>query len=241
MRIDLHVHTSKSLCSNLTLEKIVKKAIEKGISCVAICDHDVLFDECEISSVKERLEKELSIVINPEKRCQNEFYIIPGIEISTPSGHVLKLFFKKNKDFEITILAHPFEHREYSVDFVKEDYDLIETASARACYKRKSANNDAKRLAESLGLLVSAGSDAHFEDEIGNAYIEISDDFEGLEGLGKCILYSKRITFNKNSKRVFIAKSQILKNRRLKTMSIKTYIFYLYCAMRDFGDVICRK
>ncbi len=240
MKLDLHVHTSKSPCSNLTLEKVTETALKKGISCVAICDHDIPFDEREITDVKDKLEKKFSIVINPETRCDNEFYIIPGIELSTPSGHVLRLF-TEDTGSPITVLVHPFEHKSYSDEVYQNHFDLVETASARANYKRKSANDDAERLARKMNVLFSAGSDAHFEDEIGNAYMEINENFQGLDELKKCILDAERTTFYKNSKKVFVAKSQLLKNRRLNRVSIKAYLFYIYCVFGDLRDKICQK
>jgi hypothetical protein len=76
---DLHIHTPKSLCYKdkaVTPDQIVKKAIEKGISVIAITDHN------RIDGIEE--------ILNAAKNT--DLIVFPGMEITAQGGHVLALF-----------------------------------------------------------------------------------------------------------------------------------------------------
>lgn len=251
MKADIHVHTSESPCSSMSLAAAVAAALSHDIRIIAICNHDRVLKDTDLSDI----EASLSVRINPPARCENEFYIIPGIEISTKYGHILGLFVDKNFEIDqnnpvesikdaggIAILAHPFERtnafdkREQELSDIIKKIDMIEAASARANYKNKSANEQACKLSERHGVKTSAGSDAHFPEELGAAYMEIEDSFQGFSDLRNYILKPVSLYY-KNTKRTFIAKSQLVKNK----FKLKTVLFYAYCFVRDIGDKICRK
>lgn len=255
MKADIHVHTSDSACSSMSLVDAVAAALSHDIRVIAVCNHDSTLQDTHFGSI----EKALSVRINPPARCENEFYIIPGIELSTKYGHILGLFV--NKDIQIdkndplrsihnvgglAVLAHPFEQttafekRELALSELLTKIDLIEAASARANYKNRDANNQALKLAEKYGIRTSAGSDAHFPKELGAAYMEIDDGFQSLDELKDRIRNPLKLHC-KNSKRTYIAKSQFVKNKKKKKFKCKTVLFYLYCLMRDMGDKLCRK
>lgn len=238
MKIDLHVHTTASPCSDIKIEDAVIKAIKSGISGIAICNHNRRFS---LTELPKGIEERLNIVINPMTSCNNAFYIIPGIENSTKAGHVLTLYFSEENT--ISILAHPFEQ---SSDYSERSncilssgvpFDLVECGSGRANYKNKSACEMAKRFAEENNLSICAGSDAHFDHEIGNAWSEITDGTAGLCGIYNALKNGKCNIHYKNEKRVTIAKSQILKNG----YSLKSIAFLIYCYIRDIGDKICQR
>ncbi len=255
MKIDLHVHTNKSPCSDVTLEDAIRTAVNNDIRGIAVCDHDIPFS-CE--NLRE-IEEKLSININPANRCENEFYLIDGMEISTPLGHVLALFtgaeiIKNHEDpFDeikksdgISVIAHPFQHsfdtekRVTELEPFLKKADLIECASGRANYKNKNANRQAEETADNFNIGKSAGSDAHFVEEIGNAYLEITDDFIGIDGLKNAIKNAGSRYYN-NCKRITVAKSQLVKSRKERKVNLKSLLFYFYCLILDVGDKLCQK
>lgn len=239
----------------MSLSAAVAAALSHDIRIIAICNHDRVLKDTQF----EDIESSLAIRINPSVRCENEFYIIPGIELSSKYGHILGLFVDKNIEIDsnapvesiknaggIAILAHPFERtnafgkREHELADIIEKIDMLEAASARANYKNKNANKQASKLAEQYEIKTSAGSDAHFPEEIGSAYMEISDSFLGFSDLKDAVLNPHGIHY-KNSKRTYIAKSQLVKNKKKNKFKLKTVLSYIYCFARDIGDKICRK
>ena len=49
-KIDLHVHTSYSPCSNLSVRTIEKVALKRGLDCLAITDHNTIEGALEFKS-----------------------------------------------------------------------------------------------------------------------------------------------------------------------------------------------
>jgi len=81
LKADLHVHTSASRdispkWAKHTPEDVVRIAIEKGLDIIAITDHNTA-SNCDAI----------------QKAAQNtQLTVFPGVEISTPQGHVLAIF-----------------------------------------------------------------------------------------------------------------------------------------------------
>jgi len=81
LKADLHVHTSASLdispkWAQHTPEDVVRIAIEKGLDIIAITDHNTA-SNCDAI----------------QKAAQStQLTVFPGVEISTPQGHVLAIF-----------------------------------------------------------------------------------------------------------------------------------------------------
>ena len=227
----------------MTLDEAVGASLRAGISGFAVCNHNTPF---YLESIPSHIEKKYNVKINPKTKCNNAFYIIPGIEIETEIGHQLKLFIDKESHAsnEITVLAHPFEHsREYTsrAKLLSEKATdvnmLVEAYSGRANYKNKKACEMAKKFAHEHNFLLCAGSDAHFPFEIGNAWVEFNDDVYTLEDIKEALVGGKNTYYSKNCKRTIIAKSQIIKNG----YKPKTVLFYFYSLIRDFGDLLCRR
>jgi len=79
-RADLHIHSFKGSHdvndTAMTPEAIVKAAISDGLSLIAITDHN------EISNVEAALKAAEGTAL----------YVVPGIELTTPEGHLLVYF-----------------------------------------------------------------------------------------------------------------------------------------------------
>ena len=78
-KADLHVHTPRSTCYNekgVTPRQIVERAIEAGLDLIAVTDHNMVAAVDEMRSAAEG----------------TALAILPGVELTTPEGHVLALF-----------------------------------------------------------------------------------------------------------------------------------------------------
>lgn len=237
---DLHIHSSASHDGCMDIEKIVETAKKKGLSGVAICDHEkVLENPCVFE----------------------DFIVIPGVEFSTEYGHLLGLFVKEpidNGSFADTamkikeqgglcVLAHPFE-RNFPEEKLSEAVyllDGIEVFNSRACGKYADANKRAYAFAKKHSLAFFAGSDAHCEKEIGNAYVCLKADSPEPEKIKEALAKNERGVCGKSSKRIYTAKSQLKKLKRQKA-GISSYMkwtaFALKCAIKDIickGEKVC--
>ncbi len=182
LRADFHIHTEYSMDCNTPLEKIIKRCGEVGINCVTIADHGVIEGAVEM-----------------QRRAP--FRVIVAEEIWTPHGEIIGMFLKEAIPSELSVsetiarikeqgglvcIPHPFDVirpsalRDKVIEEIAGEIDIIEVFNARNPLPHSSAK--ARAFAEEHGLLMSAGSDAHTPNEIGNAWVEMpeftgKDDF----------------------------------------------------------------
>ena len=234
IKLDLHVHSEASPDGRMSIDEIVKTAKAKGLSAVAVCDHDAVMGEV------------------PEYA---DFLIIPATECSTELGHMLGLFVREpvcskplcdaaeavHAQGGITVMAHPFEHRTDTdrIDAALPFIDGVEVWNGRAERKIKAANAMAAAYAEEHGKLCTAGSDAHLPEEIGNGVVTLEVGELTLDAVKTALLGGNVVCGGVRGKAFSVAKSQL--TRRIKTgASLKSYVkwalFAAKCAAEDvFG------
>lgn len=167
-RYDLQVHTDASPCSRAAPRDVVDVAVEKGLDGIAITNHDTL---AGYEKVRERSPERLTVV--------------PGVEVSTTQGHILALDVEDvpptGEPLDVVddihdlgglaILSHPFDWLRESFDSDLDELaaviDAVEVKNSRCLFSR--FNRQAELFAETHGLAVTGGSDAHFPMEIGRA------------------------------------------------------------------------
>ncbi|MEA1993557.1 MAG: PHP domain-containing protein [Euryarchaeota archaeon] len=174
MRCDLHTHSFYSLRDGVNSpEDIIKQAVKVGLDSIAITDHDTL-----------------NGFLNGKKYAKEvEFDLVPGMEISSKEGHILGLYIgeevPKGLSAEETlelihaqgglaIAAHPYDLLRNGVgDIVKKlDFDGIEILNGRNYF----VNGRAKKVAKTLDIATTGGSDGHIIDEVGNCYTTYEND-----------------------------------------------------------------
>ncbi len=187
---ELHVHSYFSDGKD-SVKKIIEVAISKGIDILSITDHDTVQGSLEALDVV----KEENI----------EIFIIPGVEITTDSGHLLAYGIKDNVDpgmsmretcnvvkklGGLTFLAHPFDFlRNGSVRI--SDFKVVDGVEV---YNAKSPFNFlASYFARKYNKPGIAGSDAHYARDVGTSVTFLND--KKLEALLNATYTGKRISF----------------------------------------------
>lgn len=235
--LDLHIHSSRSHDGRMEVRTIIEEAKKKGLSGVAICDHDVPFFAEDCPDIPE------------------DFIVINGIEFSTELGHVLGLFIRKNDDKPesgsfikavnyihsnggIAVLAHPFE-KNTNESITKKtlgQIDGIECWNGRANRKYPDANKRAELFASSHSLPSFAGSDAHVAREIGNGRVYIDCEENDLERIKEKLLLTGNRISGSNGRATDVARSQFTRLKR-KKKGIVSYLkwsaFALKCVVKD--------
>jgi predicted metal-dependent phosphoesterase TrpH len=166
IKIDLHVHTHYSRDSLITPEELVIYAKKRGLDGVAITDHD-------------RLDSALKIA------RETDFFIVPGMEISSSNGHVVALNVQEvipkglgadetvdriHRAGGIAVACHPVAFFKGSLrKHVSSRFDAVEVINASSFPFNYSVKN-AQKIASRLAIARVAGSDAHYPPEIGYAY-----------------------------------------------------------------------
>lgn len=173
IKADLHLHTCYSMDCAMSLEQIIDRSLKIGINCLAVTDHNTIEGALRL--------KELA-----------PFPIIVGEEILTTGGEIIGLFLtteipgglppeetvgRIKSQGGLVCIPHPYDTLRFSAsrdsmfESLMPEINIIEVFNARSIFP--SATNKAWQLAQKYGKPMSAGSDAHSPQEIGNAYVEM--------------------------------------------------------------------
>ena len=175
MKYDFHTHTKYSSDGYVEPKMLVKVAKKAGLSGIAVTDHN---------TIKGGL---------MAKKYENYgIEVIVGSEVLTDKGEVIGLFLTeeiKSTGFldvvneikaqsGVVVLPHPFDRiRSTSIHPGPQDVsfiDSVEVFNSRCV--RRIYNDRATNFAVENGLNIIAGSDAHFENEIGNAGVKTKNE-----------------------------------------------------------------
>jgi predicted metal-dependent phosphoesterase TrpH len=183
VKADLHVHSTYSADSIITPKELVFYAMKRGLTTVAVTDHNRVDGAQKIAK-------------------ETDFLIIPGTEVSSLGGHIVGLNVQEaipkglsadetvdriHAAGGVAIACHPFAWFKGSVGkHVSKKFDAIETRNASS-FPFKSASKKADLLANRFELPRVGGTDAHIWQAIGSAYTMI-DAEPNVESILKAIV-----------------------------------------------------
>lgn len=209
MIFDLHIHSKLSFDSLMSPEDILKIAKMKGLSGVAVTDHNTIMGGLEAQKIND----------------DSEFLVIVGAEIYTDIGDVIGLYLNeeiKSRTFlevideirsqeGIVVLPHPFRGHKLSERLIYA-VDAIESFNSRTM---KSDNQRAEELAIKYNKTSIGGSDAHFSSEIGLGSTLIECNI--VDDVKNAILTGKAFTFtSEQSPAYFQNCSQLIKSLKMR-------------------------
>ena len=176
---DFHIHTRFSRDSILTEEKLIKVAVERGLTHVAITNHNNV--EGAIA-VRDKV---------AELGLSDQLIVIPGEEVSTADGEVVGIFLTKtiprglsanetadeiHRQGGLVSVPHPFDP--FRGSHIKEGplrnladvgkIDMLEVFNCRVTLQRH--NEEAAEFAKRYGIPGIAASDSHSSFEIAMAF-----------------------------------------------------------------------
>ncbi|MDJ1433386.1 PHP domain-containing protein [Halostagnicola sp. A-GB9-2] len=183
LSVELHTHSSLSYDGRDPVELILEQAAAVGLDAIAITDHDEIDASLEAA----------------ERASEYGLVGIPGIEISSKAGHILGLGIEEavppGLSYESTleairsqgglaVIPHPFQESRHGVmaRITREELaeaDAIEIYNSRLLTGR--ANRQAERFADSHGLPMTAGSDAHISEMVGQAVTRVNTDERAVD------------------------------------------------------------
>ena len=185
LSIDLHTHSGASFDGRDSVELLLEQAVAVGLDAIAITDHD------EISASRE------AVSLAPEY----DLIAIPGMEVSSADGHILSLgtdtLIQAGLPFRetverirdsggIAVVPHPFQESRSGVlaNISKQELaiaDAIEVYNSRLL--TGFSNRQARMFASRRGLPMTAGSDAHICEMVGQAVTKVDPPDSTADGI----------------------------------------------------------
>ncbi len=191
---DLHLHTFFSKDALGSPENMVAAAKKKGLSGIAITDHDTC-EGVEYLRCKGW--------IRADGEAVDGFLIIPGVEVSTAHGHLLclgttlpRMRGRHAKEVVaaiherggLAIAPHAFDRFRAGIrKEVLEDLDLDALETFNAAVSLRRFNTHAAAYASQRGLAATAASDAHHTSAVGISSMSYDLPHLSLENLLKQI------------------------------------------------------
>ena len=175
LSVELHTHSELSHDGRDPVQLLLEQAAAVGLDALAVTDHD----EIDASLAAAAMAHDHGLIG------------IPGMEVSSAAGHVLALGVEElvpaglsydetldriREQDGIAVIPHPFQTSRHGVaphvtDGQLASADAIEVYNSRLFTGR--ANRQAERFAREHGVPMTAGSDAHIAELVGQAVTEV--------------------------------------------------------------------
>lgn len=189
LSVELHTHSSLSHDGRDPVELLLEQARAVGLDALAVTDHD----ELEASLRAAELAPDYGLVG------------IPGMEVTCEAGHVLALGITEaippglsfaetldriREQGGLAVVPHPFQESRHGVldKISKKELataDAIEVYNSRLLTGR--SNRQAERFARRRGLPMTAGSDAHIAEMVGQAVTTVDADEASVSAILEAI------------------------------------------------------
>lgn len=172
--VDLHCHTARSFDSLSDPHKVVARAAERGITHLAITDHDRIDGALE---ARDRAPAGITVIVGEEVRSLDGDVVAIWIEEPIPSGlPAEETIARIHSQGGLAGVPHPFDRFRGSaakdgtdrLERIVPLVDYVEAFNARVAFG--DANERASLFAHEHGLPGVAVSDAHTLLEVGIAY-----------------------------------------------------------------------
>jgi predicted metal-dependent phosphoesterase TrpH len=185
---DLHTHSRASFDSLASAAALVRTAARRGLTHLAITDHDRIDGALDARSRAADLAPELTVIVGEEVRTADGDLICLFLDEAIPPGLAAdETIARARAQGGLVGVPHPFDRfrgsllRDARLERLAREVDWIETHNARVAVGK--GNQLAAEFALEHGLPGIAVSDAHSSFEVGVAYTCLDGDLATATGL----------------------------------------------------------
>lgn len=185
LSVELHTHSALSHDGRDPVELILGQAEAVGLDAIAVTDHDEL--EASLDAVNRAPDYGLVGIPAMEVTCAAGHVLAFGIRELIPSGLSYdETLDRIHEQGGISVIPHPFQKSRHGVAANVRDEqlaraDAIEVYNSRLLTGR--ANRQAERFALDHDLPMTAGSDAHISEMVGQAVTDVDADERSAESI----------------------------------------------------------
>jgi len=202
--IDLHIHSKYSFDSLLSPKTILKVAKKKGLTGIAVTDHNTIRGGLEVKEINK--DRDFTVIVGSE--VQTEIGDIIGLYLSDEikSRISIEVIAEIKNQGGVVVLPHPYRGHKLN-QYIIEHSDAIEVFNGRSTAEE---NFKALELAKRYNKPFTAGSDAHFAAEIGNG--RIPSHFVSSKGIMSSPMYIESNVYGVESPYYLQDMSQMIKS-----------------------------
>ena len=175
-KADFHTHTRYSADSLSRVEDVLSAALARGLSAIAITDHDGIEGALEAKEIARAHGLPLQVIVGEEVRTDAGDLLVYFVKKRIAPGKLSDVLAEVERQRAVCSAAHPYDAARHGIglqelapDLLKM-IDAVEVFNARVPLAAQNARAMAFALKNRKTLL--AGSDAHHPSEVGAAYVE---------------------------------------------------------------------
>ena len=193
LSVELHTHSSLSYDGRDPVEDLLERAAAVGLDALAVTDHDEI--DASLDAVEKAPEYGLVGIPGMEVTCRAGHVLALGVEELVPAGLSFQATLDRIHDQGgIAVVPHPFQESRHGVlANISEEAltaaDAIEVYNSRLFTGR--SNRQAERFARTHGMPMTAGSDAHISQMVGQAITSVGTDERSVDAILNAILDGK--------------------------------------------------
>ncbi len=196
---DLHTHSRASFDSLASAASLVRTATRRGLTHLAITDHDRIDGALEARDRAHEIAPELTVIVGEEVRTADGDLICLFLDEAIPPGlPAEEAIARARAQGGLVGVPHPFDRfrgsllRDARMEQLAGQVDWIETHNARVAVG--NGNQLAAEFAHEHALPGIAVSDAHSSFEVGVAYTALDGDLSTPAGLLAALATAELVT-----------------------------------------------
>jgi len=171
IKLDFHIHSHYSPDGNMKPILILEKSMSVGLDVIAVTDHNTTKGALEARNLSEQMDLDIIVIVGQEVKTLSGEIIVLNVEEDIPRNLSLEDTINYGKG-GFFIAPHPFDKFRQGIG---EDLDLIKSKiNAIEIFNSRTLLSNHNKLAGSYARLNKlpgiAGSDSHFQEEIGSSY-----------------------------------------------------------------------
>ncbi len=185
LSVELHTHSALSHDGRDPVDLLLQQAAAVGLDALAVTDHDEI--DASVEAAELAAEYGLVGIVGMEVTSAAGHVLAFGIDELVPSGLPFdETLDRIRKAGGIAVVPHPFQKTRHGVAaHVSRDQlasaDAIEVYNSRLFTGR--ANRQAEKFAIRQNLPMTAGSDAHISEMVGQAVTEVGADERSADAI----------------------------------------------------------
>ena len=190
LSVELHSHSALSHDGRDPVDLLLEQAAAVGLDALAVTDHDEI--DASIEAAEKAPDHGLVGIVGMEVTSAAGHVLAFGIDELVPSGLPFDETLDRIREAGgIAVVPHPFQKTRHGVAaHVSEeelaDADAIEVYNSRLFTGR--ANRQAETFAVRRNLPMTAGSDAHISEMVGQAVTEVGADERSADAILSAIV-----------------------------------------------------